>query len=87
MSTLTIMPDDRSWKAQAPWPVGQDRISVNTDVPMRAGKTYIVDFNGSESAIAMILVPSLLTNDSMRAAWMADKGCEAQAEALLNPGK
>jgi hypothetical protein len=86
VSTLTIMPDDRSWKAQAQWAVGQDRLSINTDVPMRAGMTYIVDFNGTESAIAMILVPAMLTNDSMRAAWMAEKGCEAQAEALLTPG-
>jgi hypothetical protein len=28
-------------------------------------------------------VPAALTNDEMRAAWMAQKGCDRQAEALL----
>jgi len=26
-----------------------------------------------------------MSNDAMRAAWMLQKGCEAQAEALLRP--
>jgi hypothetical protein len=32
-------------------------------------------------------VPASLANDSMRAAWLAGKGCEAQAQALLHGGK
>ena len=86
-ATLMVAPADRSWKAQSRWPAGQDRISVTTDVPMHGGQTYLVNFNGSEYAIAMTLVPAALANDAMRAAWMADKGCEAQAQALLKTGK
>jgi hypothetical protein len=33
----------------------------------------------------MTTIPGTLTNDYMRAAWMVQKGCEAQAEALLRP--
>ena len=77
-----VAPVDRSWKAEAKWPAGADRLSITTDVPMRGGETYVVSFNGVESAISMTLVPASLSNDAMRAAWMADKGCEAQAEAL-----
>jgi hypothetical protein len=81
-ATLSVAPSDRSWKADSGWPAGKDRISITTDVPMRLGQTYIVTFNGSDYAVALTPVPSVLANDAMRAAWMADKGCEAQAEAL-----
>ena len=43
------------------------------------------NFNGTEYALAMSTVPASLRNDYMRAAWMVQKGCEAQAEALLRP--
>jgi hypothetical protein len=82
-----VAPVDRSWKAQATWPAGQSRLAVTTDVPMRGGETYVIDLGGDEFAITMSLLPAALTNDEMRAAWMADKGCEAQAEALVKPGK
>ncbi len=81
-ATLTVAPSDRSWKSESRWPAGRDRITVTTDVPMKVGQTYVVSFNGSDYAIALVPVPSALANDAMRAAWMADKGCEAQAQAL-----
>lgn len=83
-SSLTVTPTDRSWKAQAKWPAGQDRLSITTDVPLRGGETYVVTLAGVESAITMVSVPAALANDDMRTAWMAEKGCEAQAMALLN---
>ena len=54
---------------------------------MRGGETYIVTVGGVESAITMVAVPAALTNDAMRTAWMAEKGCEAQATALLRTQK
>src|SRR5579885_3498827 len=80
---LAIQPSDRSWKAEAQWPAGQSRISLATPVVIHGNATYFVSFNGTESAITMNTIPASLTTDRMRAAWMADKGCEAQAEALL----
>ena len=50
---------------------------------VRAGANYYVTFNGTESAIRLELVPAALENDSMRAAWMANIGCDAQATALV----
>ena len=81
-SMLVVAPADRSWRAQAPWPAGQARLFVTTDVPMRGGETYVVNMGGTESALTLTLVPASLTNDAMRTAWMADKGCDEQAEAL-----
>jgi len=84
-SSLIVMPSDHSWKSQAIWPAGMARLSVTTDVPVHGGAAYVVQFNGSEYALAMNTIPAKLANDYMRAAWMVQKGCEAQAEALLRP--
>ncbi len=84
-SSLTVMPADHSWKSQAVWPAGLARLSVTTDVPVHGGAAYVVNFNGTEYALAMNTIPASLSNNSMRAAWMVQKGCEAQAEALLRP--
>lgn len=84
-SSLTVMPSDHSWKSQAVWPAGTNTLKVTTDVPMHGGAAYVLKFNGSDYALAMNWVPASLSNDSMRAAWMLQKGCEAQAEALLRP--
>ncbi|MGQ0741551.1 MAG: hypothetical protein ACT4OG_04555 [Alphaproteobacteria bacterium] len=86
---LTVMPSDRSWKAKVRWPAGKERLMVSlTDVPVHGGATYFVSLNGKdEIAMTVKSVPAVLTNDSMRAAWMAEKGCETQAEALLRTRK
>lgn len=86
-STLGVTPADRSWRAQAPWPAGLARLSITTDVPMRGGETYLVNLGGTELALTLTLVPSSLANDAMRTAWMADKGCDQQAEALAKTAK
>jgi hypothetical protein len=84
-AAFLVMPVDRSWKSQAAWPAGLDRITVTTDVPMHGGAAYVVTYAGSEYALAVNTVPTNLANDEMRAAWMLQKHCEQQAEALLRP--
>lgn len=79
---LSVMPADRSWKAQSSWPAGEARLTITTEVPMRPGETYIVGFNGADYAVSLTAVPAVLSTDAMRAAWMANRGCEAQALAL-----
>ncbi|MCX7281027.1 MAG: hypothetical protein NTX21_05640 [Alphaproteobacteria bacterium] len=83
VAELSVAPVDRSWIAKAQWPVGSDRIQITTDVPMRAGEAYVVNFNSNESAVTMVQVPATLTNAEMRAGWMAARRCEQQAQALL----
>ena len=83
---ISVAPADRSWAAKAQWPVGASRLTITTDVPMRAGETYIVNFNGNESAVTVVQVPASLTNTEMRAGWMANRRCEQQAQALLKTG-
>jgi hypothetical protein len=80
---LVIMPADRSWKAQANWPRGDDRLVVKSDMGLHSGASYFIALNGNESAVTVRNVPAALTTDQMRAAWMIQKGCTAQAEALI----
>lgn len=80
---LTVTPADRSWKAEAHWPAGADRMMVQAPAVIRGGATYLVTLDGAQSAIKVENVPPILSNDPMRAAWLAGKGCEAQAEAIL----
>ena len=79
------MPVARSWKGQAAWPMGLERIRVTTDVPVHGGAAYVVNYAGSDYALSVNTIPASLANDQMRAACMVRKGCEAQAGALLRP--
>jgi hypothetical protein len=83
VASLSVSPVDHSWTARVQWPAGQARIAVTTDVPMHGGETYVVTFNGTESDVTMVQVPASLTNNDMKAGWMANRRCEQQAEALM----
>jgi hypothetical protein len=80
---LVVTPADRSWKTGARWPAGADRIKIAAPAVIRGGTTYLVSLDGAQSGMKVESVPASLGNDSMRAAWLAGKGCEAQARALL----
>jgi hypothetical protein len=80
---LVIMPADRSWKAQTGWPRGDDRLVVKSDMGVHSEASYFIALNGNESAVTVRNIPAALSTDQMRAAWMIQKGCTAQAEALI----
>lgn len=86
-ATLSVAPADHSWKTDAHWPAGSDRIKVAAPAVIHGGEIYLVSLNGAQSAMKVEAVPANLANDSVRAAWLADKDCEAQARALLKSGK
>jgi hypothetical protein len=81
--TLTMMPSDRSWRAQAPWPAGSPTLQAPGNFPIKDGRTYLADFGGKPVAVTLTQIPPKVTNPKMQAAWMLEKGCVAQAEALL----
>lgn len=84
---LAVAPADHSWKTEAHWPAGSDRITIPAPAVIHGGATYLVSLNGAQSAMKVESVPVSLANDSVRAAWLAGKDCEAQARALLRNGK
>jgi hypothetical protein len=87
VADLVVAPTDRSWRTETRWPAGSASITIEPPAQIEAGATYLVTLNGSQSAMRVEAVPASLTTDPMRAAWLAEKGCEAQAEALLRNGQ
>ena len=82
-ATLTMMPADRSWRAQTQWPAGSPTLQAPSNFPIKDGRTYLADFGGKPVAVTLTQIPPKVTNPRMQAAWMLEKGCVAQAEALL----
>ena len=81
--TLTMMPADRSWRAQTEWPTGSATLQAPGNFPIKDGRTYLADFGGKPVAVTLTQIPPKVTGARMQAAWMLEKGCVAQAEALL----
>jgi hypothetical protein len=82
-ANLTVTPLDRSWKIATTWPSGADRIVVPRDLPIHGTSTYLIELDETQSAVMLHSIPGVVASDVMRAAWMIEKGCQAQAEALL----
>ena len=81
-ATLAIMPYDRSWRIRADWPAGAHEAVAPKSVPFHDDATYMISLNGTERTINLITIPATVSTDEMRAGWMVEKGCQAQAQAL-----
>jgi hypothetical protein len=80
---FVVFPADRSWRADFVWESGQDRM-VFPDLSKFEGlTTLLVNIDQQEHALSFSVVPSSLESDVVRAAWMLEKGCVQQADALL----
>jgi hypothetical protein len=80
---LSVMPADRSWLGEAVWPEGSNELIPASDIAIQPDSVFFVALDGGEeSAVSVSYVPKDLDNNAMRVAWLADQGCEAQAEAL-----
>lgn len=80
---VEVAPNDRSWKADADWQAGSDRLTLPHNVPLRRRTPYVVRLGGKEVNITLVSLPTTLTNDAMRASFMMENGCDAQAKALF----
>ncbi len=80
---FVVFPADRSWRADFVWQAGQDRM-VFPDLSKFEGlTTLLVNIGQQEFAISFSVIPSAIDSDFVRAAWMLEKGCVQQADALL----
>lgn len=84
---VVVMPADRSWKAETTWPSGDTELGMKADMGVHGDASYFISVNGNETAVSISSVPASLSTDQMRAAWMLQKGCGPQAEALLRASK
>ena len=82
-ANLSISPLDKSWKIVTTWPGGADRLVIPTTLPIQGHTTYLIELDEIKSAITLNNIPAAVGSNAMRAAFMIEKGCQAQAEALL----
>jgi primosomal protein N'' len=58
-------------------------MAAPTGFPLRDRGTYLADLGGKPVAVTLNTIPHAVNSDRMQAAWMLEKGCVAQVEALL----
>lgn len=80
---LEVAPNDRSWKADVTWEKGEDHLALPHNVPVRRRSPYVVRIDNKDVNITLVSLPTSLTNDAMKAAFMMENGCDAQAKALF----
>jgi hypothetical protein len=83
-ATFSIWPLDRSWKMTASWPAGVDRLVLPDTFPRLIRSTYLVELDGAKNAVTINGIPKSVESNPMKAAWMIEKGCLAQAAALIS---
>lgn len=80
---FTVLPIDRSWRADFQWSAGQDRLAVPPLAKFEGQTIFVIRIDDQEYAVSVNLVPADLDNDFVLASWMLEKGCIQQADALL----
>jgi len=83
---VSIIDVKANTQIDAGWPAGAATMTwPSSDAPADGGR-YLVRMKGATTAAKMTLhrLPAQLPTDAHRAAWMADKGCRAQARRLLS---
>lgn len=74
----------QDWKAGADWPAGKDRVSAPPDMPLGEGAVMAINLGGRKATVVLHPVPAAVPSREAHAAWLAQKNCRIQAEALLN---
>lgn len=80
---LALSPADRSWTANTGWPAGSADLALPADVPFNDGEAYLFEMDGQAASVTLHMKPQAVQGERMVAAWMAAKGCDRQAQALL----
>jgi hypothetical protein len=83
-TTLTVWPTDRSWRVDFGWPADQDRVPIPPEVRPTEGQTLVAEYGDREHAIGFTVIAPSVTEPVLIAAWMIEKGCIQQADALLD---
>jgi hypothetical protein len=80
---VALAPADRSWSVSGLWPANEAELQMPASLPLRDQTSYVINVGGKMAPVTMRLIPSSVSNDVMRASWMAQVGCDNQANALL----
>lgn len=81
--TFVIFPADRSWRADFVWQPGQDRMLMPALSRLQRATTLLVNIDQQEHALTFARIPAEVSQPFVLAAWMLEKGCIQQGDALL----
>ncbi len=82
-SDLKIAPVDQSWSAKVAWPTHVDKLALPAALGLNDGQAYQVSVDAATVRLTLHVIPSAVTTDAARAAWMIEVGCQPQAKALI----
>ncbi len=71
------------WAANTYWPAGTNRLAPPKEMPVLDGEVYRIRAGSEKSLSHFHLIPATVTSTMAQAAWMKEKGCDAQTTALL----
>lgn len=80
---IAFSPADRSWNIAGLWPAGAAELQMPASLPLRDRTPYIITVGEKVAPVTVRLIPPAVGNDVMRASWMAEVGCDNQANALI----
>jgi hypothetical protein len=80
---FTVLPVDRSWRADFEWKPGQATMGVPPLAKFDTQTIFVIRVEDREYSVNLNLVPADLDNDLILASWMLEKGCIQQADSLL----
>lgn len=81
---FTLHPVDRSWSMHFTWAVGEDKIQAPAVSKFDGLNVFFIRHPDQEMAINLHSLPRSIDNPLVLVAWMLEKGCQQQADALLD---
>lgn len=82
--SFVIFPADRSWRADFVWEAGQSRMKMPDISKFEGITTMVIDSDQQEFVISFSRIPREIEDPVILSAWMLEKGCIQQADALLS---
>jgi len=80
---FVMYPVDRSWRADLVWEKGQSRMTMPDLSKFDGVTTVLVNIDQQEFVISFSVIPKAVKDPFILTAWLLEKGCVQQANALL----
>lgn len=80
---FVIFPADRSWRADFVWQANEQSLRMPPLARFQGVTNLLVNINQQEFAISFSIIPKTVDDPAVLTAWMLEKGCVQQADALL----
>ena len=80
---FVIFAADRSWRADFQWKAGEAQMRMPPLSRFQGMTTMLVNIDQQEHAISFSSIPKAVDNPIVLVAWMLEKGCIPQADAIL----